>query len=161
MIGDTIRRFPNPEFERTNLKNPRLAAQYLYDKTDALIYIAKEWGGTESRFQANLAANELGLLRDSAFVLSDLDNDDFNVRLSAVACLAFLQSKKNNETLRNAATNDIDIGVRQSALWAYGFAGGENSINFIEERSLRDEDPRVRNFAVKLIENYSGKWFDF
>lgn len=161
LIGNSIRRFPNPEFERINLKDPRLAAEYLYDKTDALIYIAKTWGGPESRLQANLASNELGLLRDAAFVLSDLDNDNFNVRLSAIACLAFLQSEKSNEKLRNIAINDIDAGIKQSALWAYGLMGGKNVINFIEERSLQDKDSRVKNFAAKLIGNYSGKWFDF
>lgn len=81
-LGNSIKRIQNPDFKITNAKNPRLAAKYLYDKTDALIYIAKEWGGEESRLQATLAANELGLLRDPAFVIPALDSKDFNEKLT-------------------------------------------------------------------------------
>jgi len=161
LLGNAIRRIPNPELNRTNLHEPRSAAEYFYDETDALIYTAKEWGGVESRYQASLASNELGILRDPRFVIPSLDSKDFNMRLSAVSCLAFLPSEEGNLRLSQTAINDIDIGVRQSALWAYGFAIGENAIDFIEERSFQDEDTRVRSFARNLVENYSGKWIDF
>ncbi len=123
--------------------------------------MAKGWGGAECGLQAVLAANELGLLRDSRFVIPALDNKDYSLRLSAVACLAFLPSVLGNSRLRDAAASDGDAGVRQSALWAYGFAGGENAIRFIEERSLQDRDPRVRHFAREILEACSESWFSF
>jgi hypothetical protein len=161
LIGDAIRRIPNPNFQQINSKTPELAAEYLYDETDALIYIAKEWGGVESRYQASLAYNELAVLRDARFVIPALDNNDFNSRLSAVSCLAFLLSEEGNKRLYETAMNDTDIGVRQSALWAYGFAGGENAVAFIEERGFQDSDLRVRKFARNLVENHSEGWFNF
>jgi hypothetical protein len=161
LLGNAIRRIPNPNLQRANLRDPRSAAEYLYDETDALIYIAKEWGGPESRYQASSAFNELGILRDPRFIIPDLDNKNFSIRLSAVSCLAFLSSEAGNLRLYQTAINDIDVGVRQSALWAYGFSLGESAISFIETRSFKDEDIRVRNFARNLVENYSGKWLDF
>jgi hypothetical protein len=140
-MKDSIRRIKNPDFKITNAETPRLAAKYLYDKTDALIYIAKEWGGNESRLQATLAANELGLLRDIEFVITALENRNFSERLSAISCLAFLFSENSLELLWNRAKNDLEYGIRQSALWAYGFIGGEDVFNFIEERSFKDIDP--------------------
>ncbi len=159
-LKDSIRRIKNPDFTITTEKIPRLAAKYLYDKTDALIYIAKEWGGNESRLQATLAANELGLLRDVEFVIPALENRNFNERLSAISCLAFLFSENSLELLWNLAKNDLEYGIRQSALWAYGFIGGEAVFNLIEERIFKDTDSRVRSFARNLIENHSGKWLD-
>lgn len=161
LLGSVIRRIPNSNFHRANLHDPQSAAEYLYDETDALIYIAKEWGGTESRYQASLAYNELGTLRDPRFIIPDMDNKDYNIRLSAVSCLAFLSSEEGNLRIYKTAMNDIDTGVRQSALWAYGFSVGESAIGFIEDRSFNDKDIRVRKFARNLAENYSGKWLDF
>lgn len=161
LIGDVIRRIPNPDFQSINSKTPELAAEYLYDETDALIYIAKEWGGVESRYQASLAYHELGVLRDPQFVIPALDSNDFNIRLSAVSCLAFLPSEDGAVKLYQAAMNDRDTGVRQSALWAYGFLVGNDAINFIKERSIQDKDFRVRNFAKNLIEKYTDGWLNF
>lgn len=74
--------------------------------------------------------------------------------------MAFLSSENTLKELWNLAKDDPEHGIRQSALWAYGFVNGENAIGFIEERSFQDNDPRVRSFARNLVENYSGKWFD-
>lgn len=161
LIADAIRRIPNPDFKQINDPNPRLAAEYLYDETDAKIYIAKEWGGAECRLQAVLAANELGLLRDSRFVAPGLESRDYSLRLSAIACLAFLPSESGNSRLREVAVNDADTGVRQSALWAYGFAEGENAIDFIEERAFQDRDERVRRFVKEMLEACKESWFLF
>jgi hypothetical protein len=63
-----IRRIPNPDFKHRFSKEPRGASEFLYDRTDALFYAAKRWGGYECRFQANTARDELGWLRDVRYV---------------------------------------------------------------------------------------------
>lgn len=159
-LGESVRRIPNPDFKIVNSKDSRLAVKYLYDKTDALMYIAREYGGEESRLQAMLATNELGLLRDPKFVLPALDDEDFNVRLTAVSCMAFLQSNLGSERLSYMAENDQEYGIRQSALWAYGLATDANksAMNFIAKRGLQDSDQRVRKFASNLIEVPQRGW---
>lgn len=161
LTGEIIKCFPTPNFKRTNSKEPQFAAEYLYDESDGLIYKAKEWGGVEYRYHATIASNELGMLRDASFVIPALESNDFNHRLSAVSCLAFLPCEEESKKLLNTALNDLDAGVRQSALWAYGLINGENAIPFIKERSLQDENPKVRKFAQFLIENSSRVWIKF
>lgn len=159
LMGDAIRRILNPEFLNRFSKNQRLASEYLFDRTDALIYIAKEWGGYECCLQATLAANELGRLRDPRFVFPALEAPDFNARLSAVACLAFLSSEPSNERLRAIAINDPDSGVRQSALWAYGFAGAPDTQQLLISRSEEDEDVRVQEFAREVLQMNQDSWW--
>lgn len=159
LMGDAIRRILNPEYVNRFSKNQRLASEYLFDRTDALIYIAKEWGGYECCLQAILAANELGWLRDPRFVFPALDASDFNARLSAVACLAFLSSELGNEHLRAISINDPDPRVRQSALWAYGFSGAADAQEMLASRSKKDMDVRVRAFAHELIRVSQDSWW--
>lgn len=159
LIGDAIRRVPNPEFVNRFSDDPRKASEYLYDRTDALIYSAKEWGGYECCLQATLAGNELGFLRDPCFVFPALEILDFNARLVAIACLAFLPSETGNERLRRIAINDSDPGVRQSALWAYGFAGGTDASELIDARSKDDIDVRVRVFADEVLKASGESWW--
>jgi hypothetical protein len=159
LIGDVIRRVQNPEFVNRFSDDPRKASEYLYDRTDALIYIAKEWGGYECCLQATLAGNELGLLRDPRFVFPALEIPDFNARLAAIACLAFLPSEAGNEHLRRIAINDSDPGVRQSALWAYGFAGGKDAHDLLNARSENDVDVRIRIFSREIIEASKESWW--
>jgi hypothetical protein len=40
LISKKIRRFPNPEFESRFSKVPHKAFEYLYDRTDALLFAA-------------------------------------------------------------------------------------------------------------------------
>ena len=159
-LGNSIRRIPNPNFTVTNAKNSQASVKYLYDKTDALIYIAKEWGGEESRLQANIAANELGLLRDPNFIVSGLSSKDFNEKITAISCLAFLSSENYLTDIAHFAQNDPDYGIRQSALWAYGLIGlgEERTMNFLIERSFQDSDSRVRKFVRNLIEKSKDGW---
>jgi hypothetical protein len=159
LIGDAIRRVTNREYVNRFNKDQRLASKYLFDRTDALIYIAKEWGGYECCLQATLAANELGWLRDPRFILPALEAPDFNARLSAVASLAFLSSELGNERLRVLAINDPDSGVRQSALWAYGFAGGSNAQELLVNCSKEDKDSRVRTFAQNVLNVSQDSWW--
>lgn len=151
-----LQRYLNPEFTDSTDDNPRFASEYLYDETDAKIHIAKQWGGLECRLQAIFAHSELGLLRDSRFVLPTLLSNDYNSRLAAVACLAFLPPTEINQSaLRDRASKDVDAGVRQSALWAYCFAQGEDAEDFVLERKFQDPSRQVREFAGKLAE-YRG-----
>ncbi|HEX8495344.1 MAG TPA: hypothetical protein VF658_21205 [Pyrinomonadaceae bacterium] len=159
LIGDAIRRVPNPDFKNRFSKNPRMAAEYLYDRTDALLYIAKEWGGTECCLQSTLAGNELGRLRDPRFVLPALALKDFNARLAAVACLAFLWSDQGTKELRSIAVNDHDPGIRQSALWGYGFAGGSDARDLLKVCSEGDIDVRVRSFAKEVLNSSEESWW--
>jgi hypothetical protein len=161
LMGDVIRRVPNPEYVNRFSSNQRMASEYLFDRTDALIYAAKEWGGYECCLQATLAGNELGHLRDTRFVFPALDAKDFSARLAAVACLAFLQSEAGDERLRDVAVNDSDPGVRQSALWAYGFVGEKGAQALLESRSRHDADPRVRSFAQQILRNSEESWWAF
>jgi HEAT repeats len=161
LMGDVIRRVPNPEYVTRFSTNQRAASEYLFDRADALIYVAKEWGGYECCLQATLAGNELGHLRDMNFVLPALDAKDFSARLAAVACLAFLQSEAGNERLRDVAVNDSDPGVRQSALWAYGFVGEKGACALLESRRRHDADPRVRSFAQQILRNSEESWWAF
>jgi hypothetical protein len=159
LMGNAIRRVPNPEYVNRFSSNQRKASEYLFDRTDALIYAAKEWGGYECCLQATLAGNELGLLRDQRFIFPALEIQDFNARLAAIACLAYLPSEAGNEHLRRIAINDSDPGVRQSAMWAYGFAGGVNALDLISTRSKHDMDARVRAFASEILEASKESWW--
>lgn len=159
LLGDAIRRVRNPRYANRFSTDSRIASEYLFDRTDALIYAAKEWSGHECGLQATLAGNELGRLRDVRFVLPALDSKDFNVRLSVVSCLAFLSSDVGNNRLREVATNDPDPGVRQSALWAYGFAGATDVRELLDTRSKNDQDIRVRDFAREVLLNTQDSWW--
>lgn len=159
LMGDAIRRVPNPEYVNRFSPNQRAASEYLFDRTDALIYAAKQWGGHECCLQATLAGNELGHLRDSRFVLPALDNEHFSIRLAAVACLAFLWSDIGKERLRSVMVNDPDPGVRQSALWAYGFTGAADAQEMLVGRSKKDTDVRVRAFAHDLLRVSQDSWW--
>ena len=156
---EDIRRVPNPKFNNRFDQDPLSAAEYLYDRADALIYVASSGRGYECRFQAHFARNELGWLRDSRFILPILSSKNFNERLAAVSCLAFLWSDEGRERLRELATTDPDPGVRQSALWAYGFSKGENAPGLLSSRVTKDTDACVRDFALRCLEADGDFWW--
>lgn len=121
LLGKAIRRVPNPEFTWR-----KESAEFLFDRTDALLYAAKQWGGAECQLMAGLVEPELERLRDVRLVLPALAHRDFSIRMSAVACLAFLWSDDARSALRHTALTDSEPGVRRAALWGYGFAGGDD-----------------------------------
>jgi len=149
---NSIRRIPNPAFVSRFAKEPRIATEFLYDRTDALIYAAKQWGGSECCLQAMLASNELGFLRDPRFVFPALESTNFETRLAGVACIAFLWSDEGNRWLRYIAANDPDPGVRQSALWAFGFISYQEALKLASRLAENDINANVRSFAIKVIE---------
>jgi hypothetical protein len=156
---NSIRRIPNPAFVSRFDKEPRVAAEFLYDCTDALIYAAKQWGGPECSLQAMLASNELGRLRDSRFVFPALASKSYEARLAGIACLAYLQSKEGNEQLRRLAEEDPDAGVRQSAVWAYGFAEGERAFDFVRERRDHDTNAHMQAFLDTALQMTAKGWW--
>jgi hypothetical protein len=146
-----VRRTPNPKFEYRFSGNSDLAAEFFFDPTDALIYAAKRWGGRECSLQAMLASRELGYLRDPAFVLPGLKAPSFEVRLAAVACLAFLWSDEGTSRLKDSALHDHEPGVRQSALWAYAFAGGADARSLFTKAESDDPNHLVQEFASQTL----------
>lgn len=117
VLGSRIRRVWLPQGDAQS--------QRPYDRTDALLYAGRHWGSDECRIQADAATFELGYLRDARFVLPGLTDDDFNMRMAAVACLAFLPSSETVDDLRRVADGDADRGVRQAAEWACRFASDD------------------------------------
>lgn len=158
-MHDRVRRVPNLEFESRFSNDPGKAAEFFFDRTDALLYTANQWGGPECKLQAMLASHELGHLRDPRFVFPALDAKSFETRLAAIACLAFLWSAEGNDRLKHMADNDPDPGVRQSALWAYGFSGGEGAHEMLVDKSRNDPNNRMREFASRALEVDDRSWW--
>jgi len=149
LVGDDIRRVENPDFVNRFSSDPHLAAEYLYDQVDLFIQASKRWGGHECSLQAMLAEKILERLRDDRFVFPALKSKNYEDRLVGVSCLAFLSSENGNKLLRKLALRDPEAGVRKSALWAYGFAGGVGAQELVSDRARDDEDRFVREFALK------------
>lgn len=123
-----------------------------YDRVDALFFAARRFGGRECVFLAGLAAAELGLLRDAAYVYPAVDAADPDARLAAIACLAFLQSDKGRDLLKERVMKDKEPGLRQSALWSYAFAGGEWAKELAGVMCQHDESAEVREFAAQVLD---------
>lgn len=132
LLYNDIRRVPNPNFKKRFSNNSEETASFLFDKTDSLLFIAHNWGGLECSFQANLASSELGILRDVRFVIPALQSESFDERLSAVACLAFLQNEEAEQYLIEVMTEDPDLSIRKTASWAFGFTNKNKYTNFFE-----------------------------
>jgi hypothetical protein len=161
LLYDSVRRIPNPRYVSRFSKDPLEAAEFLFDRADTLIYAAQKWGGYECRFLARTARNELGWLRDERFILPALAAEDMKARLAAVACLAFLWSEENSRRLRQMAVEDPEPGIRQSALWAYGFAGGGDARELLRERVEKDSNAHVRAFVKKAMSLDERGWWAF
>jgi hypothetical protein len=151
LLEKSIRRVPNPTYKNRFASDTRVATEFLFDRTDALLYMALTFGGRECRLQARFARNELGLLRDSKFIFPALVSSDFHQRLIAVSCLAFLWSEEGSKQLKCLAVEDPDPGVRQSALWAYWFSNDDDGWKLIKRRAQDDADYAVRSFTQNII----------
>lgn len=159
LLHGDIRRIPNPAFGSRFLPDPLQAAEFLFDRTDALLYIAKQWGGLECCLQANLACHELGLLRDPRFIFPALESQSVDERLTTLACCAFLWSDEGNDRLKQAAMREAEPGLRASALWAYKFAGGEWAQELAGVMRQHDPSAEVREFAAQVYEaDAAGIW---
>ncbi len=152
LFGARIRCVPNPHFVRKAHADRVAAVQFLFDRADALILLAVEWGGSECRQQAITAKHELGIHRDPLPVIAALPSLALEERLVAVACLAFLWSEEAREVLRDLALHDPEPGVRQAALWAYGFSGGADAVALVRRRALEEPNTFARRFALSAAE---------
>jgi hypothetical protein len=123
-----------------------------YDRTDAFLFAARRWGGRECCLQAGIAAAELGYLRDPRFIFPAIYAADVDARLTAIACLAYVQSEEGNKLLKQLAMKDTEHGLRQSALWAYRFAGGQWAEDLATVMSKHDPVEEVREFATRVLE---------
>jgi hypothetical protein len=127
LLHDKILRRPNPIFTSRFSGDRFSAAESVFDRTDSLLFAARQWGGEEAFFQANIATVELGRLRDARFVLPVLQDADFERRLMAVACLAFLSPTPDIvNALQRASVDDADFNVRAAAAWAYRLATSDH-----------------------------------
>ena len=57
------------------------------------------------------------------------------------------------------AEEDPDPGVRQSSLWAYGFAGGVGARDMLCDKAAHDPNERVRKFASEALEADGESWW--
>jgi hypothetical protein len=159
LVFRSIRRVPNTSFCSRFNQIPDEAAEYLFDRTDALLYAAQKWRGHECCFQSALAASNLGLLRDARFVFTLLSMHKFDDRLTGVACLAFLQCPQSLKMLRSVAVQDSSPVVREAALWACGFADIKDVRDLFSPSSKEDPDSRVRAFAESAIKRDKLSWW--
>jgi hypothetical protein len=93
------------------------------------------------------------------FIIPVLKRKSFEDRLTGVACLAFLQSDKGNQRLKEVAISDPNPSVRQSALWACGFTGVGGIRDLLNKRSKEDLSDSVRNFAKEALEQDGTSWW--
>lgn len=156
-----IERVPNPLFVRRDSGDRRTSLRWLFDRVDALVFIARGWGGRSFRIHAESAAGELGRLRDASVVRHGLQSGTADGRIVAAACLAFLGDKLSLDTLRDLLTGDPEPGVRESALWAYGFLGGESAVALAAQIASDDPAAYVRAFAadaVVTVQQHPAGW---
>ena len=155
-----LRRIPSETFTSRFSSASGEAAEHLFDRADALIYAAIKWGGRECRYQALIARHELGLLRDARFVLPDLQSGDYEKRVAAIACLAFLQTEESSKDLCYILQHDPIAEVRRSALWAFAFSKGEATPELAAKVNNNDDNERVRNLAALVAQSeYEKVWF--
>jgi hypothetical protein len=159
LVFSRIRRVPNADFRSRFSRSPDEAAEYFFDRTDALLFAAQKWGGYECCFQAALASSNLGCLRDARFVFPLLSMDRFDDRLTGVACLAFLQTDEAVERLKTVAVQDPSSEVRESALWACGFVEGPRANGLFVCRQKHDPSDRLRDFSAKAQQLKPIDWW--
>lgn len=162
LIGRDIKAILNSEYKPIFTGNSPVneIPRFLFDRFDVLIYTAVQLGGNVCRTIAMMAKSEMGILRDPRFVLPMLKSANYEQRLGAVACLAFLQIPEHQGELYAAAVHDKDSGVRQIALWAYAFLKGYRLKELLSEIKKRETQLQV----LKLLEQIEGKnpdnmWF--
>jgi hypothetical protein len=99
----------------------RLKKSAVLDRSEALISLGLHYGGPVCRMNAGLAAKELGHVRDECIIIEELRCADVEVRLRAIACLAFLSGVHGVATLSKVTVSDPEHGIRTMAKWAHDF----------------------------------------
>jgi hypothetical protein len=158
-----IRRVPNPAYRSTGVRGRKHSVQWHLDRTSALLFLAERFGGRVCRVLAELARNELASVRDPQPAIVSLGSEEPDHRLAAVACLAFLWGTRSAHHLLTTIEVEPEPGVREAALWAYGFAGSSTAADEVLRRhAASDPSPQVRQFAALALEapaRESTRWW--
>lgn len=134
------------------------SAEYLFDAFSARQYVAEQWGGPYCRLMASKAGTEVGDLRDWRYVVEGLQTEDSSQRMRVIAGLAFLGAIEAAPELELRAINDVDEGVRVSALWALGFLTGQASAEVVRDAGVRDPSSTVQRKA-RNFEKVGDLWW--
>lgn len=118
------------------------ASEFLFERTDAMLFAAREWGGGLAVLYSQIARQELGQLRDARYVRAGLLHPRYDARMASAAALAFLAGEPETDAaLTRTTMQDPDAGVRRAALWAYG-AACRPGLDALLERVLEHETHR-------------------
>lgn len=158
LMSRVIRRLRNPQFVSRQSGDPQTSTEMLFDQADALRVAALRWGGVRAQHAANAMTTVVGELRDARYLIAALGRPDVDERLTAVAGLAFVRGADGLAALRARARTDERAGVREAALWAYGFAGGGDAMELVRE-AAEDADERVRQAAKRLAQHGQDCWW--
>jgi hypothetical protein len=158
-LSKAIRRLPNPRYVSRTSGDTPTACHHLFDRADALRHTAARWGGLAARTAATTFASQVGELRDERYLVAALLAGDAGERLVAAAALAFTAGDAGREALRRAAAEDPLPGVRERALWAYGFAGSPDALTALADAAARDSSERVRQFARAALAAGERAWW--
>jgi len=152
-----IRRIPNDKFiDRFKFKGIE-ACEWLFDRTDALIYAGIKWGGKECRYQALTAKSELGLLRDDRFLIPELKLPDSETKITAISCLAFLQTEEAGSNLTSIFKDNLIYRICYSAIWATAFVKNKQGLSSILQGETFGNDKRLNQFAETVISSEDEK----
>lgn len=154
LFGRDLRRHVNPAYRPvfTGSCEINAVSRYLFDQFDALINAAHKVGGSLSRMLAAMVKVEMGNLRDSRFVMRMLDSENYEHRIRAAACLAFLRIPEHEDTLFQTVLNDPDSGVRKVALWSYAFRGGAKIKMLLGSIGRQEKNEQVLDLSKRLFE---------
>lgn len=149
LIGRQIKKHFNQKYKPNFVGSNGESAvpRYLFDQFDLITYTAQQIGGNLCRTLAMMAQSEMGELRDARFLLPMLESQNYEHRLGAAVCLAFLQNSDYEKYIYDLALHDVDAGVRKVALWAYVFMNG----NRIAELTTKIKELETHHQVLKLL----------
>lgn len=156
LLSHRIARLDNVEYAGWRQQ----ASEYHFERTDAMLFAAIEWGGGTAVLFAQIARQELGQLRDPRFIRAGLSHSRFDGRMASAAALAFLPGDpETDDYLAQVALHDADAGVRRTALWAYGAAARPGVESLIERVLDAERHPEVVALARSAQSDTAGVWW--
>ena len=154
-----IRRVPNPQFINRRSGDTETAAMYLFDPADALAYGARQWGGPTCRLMSLWAIEEVGELRDSRYLYMALRTTSAEQRIRILGGVALTRPPGAEAVLVRHVRDDVDSGVRESALWSLGMLIGSRADPIVREVSTNDPAASLRRSATHLLELGDRWWW--
>lgn len=156
LLSHRIVRLDNVEYEGWR----RRASEYHFERTDAMLFAAVEWGGGTAVLFAQIARQELGQLRDTRFIRVGLSHSRFDARMASAASLAFLPGDpETDDLLAQTALWDPDAGVRRAALWAYGAAARPEVESLLARVLERERHRDVMALARAALAQPTEVWW--